>query len=158
MAEFLLFDANPDNEAQLTRSGYRHIIAAVSARDEEERTLFTTKIANCGTGASLYRENTVFHANENLDMRKAVTARLDTLVAKNKLNHAQLIKIDVQGAELDVLNGGSSVIGQADYVLIAEIVEVERFEQQGSEHVQRLADELAHLISNRGMLVVRPVL
>jgi hypothetical protein len=49
-------------------------------------------------------------------------------------------------------------IGQADYVLIAEIVEVERFEQQGSEHVQRLSDDLAHLVSSRGMLVVRPVL
>jgi hypothetical protein len=49
-------------------------------------------------------------------------------------------------------------IGQADYVLIAEIVAVERFEQQGSEHVQRLADDLAHLVSSRGMLIVRPVL
>ena len=49
-------------------------------------------------------------------------------------------------------------IGQADYVLMAEIVEVDRFEQQGSEHVQRLADDLAHLVSSRGMLVVRPIL
>src|SRR6476646_5372173 len=49
-------------------------------------------------------------------------------------------------------------IGQADYVLIAEIVQVERFEQQASEHIQRLADDLAHLVANRGMLVVRPVL
>jgi hypothetical protein len=49
-------------------------------------------------------------------------------------------------------------IGQADYVLIAEIVEVERFEQQASEHVQRLADDLAHLVSSRGMLVLRPAL
>ena len=49
-------------------------------------------------------------------------------------------------------------IGQADYVLIAEILEVERFEQQASEHVQRLADDLAHLVSSRGMLVLRPVL
>ncbi|HEY1776233.1 MAG TPA: hypothetical protein VGG41_08755 [Solirubrobacteraceae bacterium] len=49
-------------------------------------------------------------------------------------------------------------IGQADYVLIAEIVEVERFEQQASEHIQRLADDLEHLVSNRGMLVLRPVL
>jgi hypothetical protein len=49
-------------------------------------------------------------------------------------------------------------IGQADYVLIAEIVEVERFEQQASEHIQRLADELEHLVSSRGMLVVRPIL
>src|SRR6478735_9410770 len=49
-------------------------------------------------------------------------------------------------------------IGQADYVLIAEIANVERWEQQASEHVQRLADDLAHLVSSRGMLVVRPVL
>jgi hypothetical protein len=47
---------------------------------------------------------------------------------------------------------------QADYVLIAEIVQVERFEQQAREQVQRLADELAHLVSSRGMLIVRPVL
>jgi hypothetical protein len=49
-------------------------------------------------------------------------------------------------------------IDQADYVLIAEIVGVERFEQQASEHVQRLTDDLEHLVSSRGMLVVRPVL
>jgi hypothetical protein len=49
-------------------------------------------------------------------------------------------------------------IGQADYVLIAEIVEVERFEEQASDHVQRLSEDLAHLVSNRGMLIVRSVL
>jgi hypothetical protein len=49
-------------------------------------------------------------------------------------------------------------IGAADYVLIAEIVEVERFEQQASEHVQHLADALDHLVASRGMLIVRPVL
>jgi hypothetical protein len=49
-------------------------------------------------------------------------------------------------------------IGQADYVLIAEIAEVERWEQQASEHVQRLTDDLEHLVASRGMLVVRPVL
>src|SRR5436853_7906728 len=49
-------------------------------------------------------------------------------------------------------------IGQADYVLIAEIVEGERFEQQASEHVQRLADDLAHLGASRGLAVRRPVL
>src|SRR3954470_6701101 len=49
-------------------------------------------------------------------------------------------------------------IRQADYVLIAEIVNVENFEQQATEHIQRLADDLDHLVSSRGMLVVRPVL
>jgi hypothetical protein len=49
-------------------------------------------------------------------------------------------------------------MGQADYVLMIQIAEVERFEQQASEHVQRLEDDLAHLVSSRGMLVVSPVL
>jgi hypothetical protein len=49
-------------------------------------------------------------------------------------------------------------IGEADYVLMAEILEVDRFEQQASEPIQRLADELAHLVSSRGMLVLRPAL
>ena len=49
-------------------------------------------------------------------------------------------------------------MGEADYVLIAEIAEVDRFEQQASDHVQRLADDLAHLVAHRGMLVVRTVL
>ena len=49
-------------------------------------------------------------------------------------------------------------IGQADYVLIAEIVEVERFEDQATERIQQLTDDLEHLVASRGMLVVRPVL
>ena len=74
---------------------------------------------------------------------------------------------DIVGGSLDTVSDWrltrpadvpGQAIGQADYVLIAEIVEVERFEQQGSEHVQRLADDLAHLVASRGMLIVRPVL
>ena len=49
-------------------------------------------------------------------------------------------------------------IDQADYVLIAEIVAVERWEHQASELAQRLEEDLAQLVSNRGLLVVRPVL
>jgi hypothetical protein len=49
-------------------------------------------------------------------------------------------------------------IGQADYVLIADILAVDRFEQQASEHVQRLADDLGHLVSSRGMLILRSAL
>ena len=47
---------------------------------------------------------------------------------------------------------------EADYVLIAEVVAVERWEQQASELIERLEDDLAHLVSSRGLLVVRAVL
>ena len=45
---------------------------------------------------------------------------------------------------------------QAAYVLIAEILEAERFDQQASEHVERLVDDLAHLVSSRGMFNLPP--
>src|SRR5689334_20239889 len=47
---------------------------------------------------------------------------------------------------------------EADYVLIAEIVALERWEPQAEERVQRLADDLEHLVSHRGLLVLRRVL
>jgi hypothetical protein len=47
---------------------------------------------------------------------------------------------------------------EADFVLLAEITEPDRFEEQGSERVQQLADDLDHLISGRGMLILRAVL
>jgi hypothetical protein len=46
----------------------------------------------------------------------------------------------------------------ADYVLIAEIDELSRWEEQASELVERLADDLGHLCSSRQMLVVGHVL
>ena len=46
----------------------------------------------------------------------------------------------------------------ADYVVISEITGVDRWETQISEQVQRLADDLAHLVSARRMLVVERVL
>ena len=49
-------------------------------------------------------------------------------------------------------------IGQADYVLIAGILDIDRFEQQGSERIEELADDLEHLVASRGMLVLRSAL
>jgi hypothetical protein len=47
---------------------------------------------------------------------------------------------------------------EADYVLIAEIANLERWEQQAEERVQELADELAHLVASRRMLILERVL
>ena len=49
-------------------------------------------------------------------------------------------------------------IGAADYVLIAEIVEIQRWQEQATELVQHLEGDLGHLVSSRGMLVVGHVL
>jgi hypothetical protein len=54
---------------------------------------------------------------------------------------------DVPGQTLD----------EADYVLIVEFVEIDRFEEQATERVESLADDLDHLVKSRGMLILRSV-
>ena len=49
-------------------------------------------------------------------------------------------------------------VDAADYVLIAEIVNVEHWQQQADERVQRLAEDLEHLVSTRRMLVLERIL
>ena len=74
---------------------------------------------------------------------------------------------DVVSSSLDTMSDyrltrPTDVPGQAtesaDYVLIAEIVNIERWQQQAEQRVQGLADDLAHLVSSRKMLVVQNIL
>ena len=49
-------------------------------------------------------------------------------------------------------------IEAADYVLIAEIVNLKRWQQQAEQRVDSLADDLGHLVSSRRMLVLEHIL
>jgi hypothetical protein len=49
-------------------------------------------------------------------------------------------------------------IYSADYVLIAEIVNIEHWQQQADLRVEALADDLDHLVSSRRMLVLERIL
>ena len=77
------------------------------------------------------------------DDRDVVRGSLDT-VSEWRLTRP----LDVPGQSIEA----------ADYVLIAEIVEIKRWQEQANELVQHLADDLGHLVSSRGMLVVGHVL
>ena len=74
-----------------------------------------------------------------------VTGSLDTMSAWRLTRPA-----DVPGQA----GGGEA----ADYVLIAEIVNLENWNQQAEERIQELSDGLEHLVSSRQMLVLEHVL
>jgi FkbM family methyltransferase len=117
-AAFILFEANADNAAHLQAAGHRHFIVALADADGD-KTLFLPRNADV-TGASLYVENSSYYAGGNLLDRRVATARLDTLTAAHGLPPADLIKIDVQGAELDVIAGGTQALDRCE-ALIAEL-------------------------------------
>jgi FkbM family methyltransferase len=116
-AQFVLFEANRDHAGELAASGRRHLIAALGDTDGGTRAFHVPRAGDV-TGASLYVENTAHYAGLNLQVREVETTRLDTLVAREKLPAPDLIKIDVQGAELEVLAGAAETLGAAGALLV----------------------------------------
>jgi hypothetical protein len=55
------------------------------------------------------------------------------------------------------MNVPGQAIDAADYVLIAEIVNLQRWEEQAEQRVQSLADDLEYLVSSRRMLVLERI-
>ena len=113
----MLFEANSDHAGDLAVSGHRHFIVALGAEDGGVRAFHVPRAGDV-TGASLYVENTTHYAEPNLQVREVATARLDTLVAREKLPAPDLVKIDVQGAEFEVLAGASATLLRTSALMV----------------------------------------
>lgn len=94
-------------------------------RTEEERPFYMTKHPMC---ASLYRPNEKMIARYNnmeFSVLKEVgtikTVSMDHFTEKNDIGPVDFIKIDIQGAELDVFRGGASTLKD----VVAIVTEVE---------------------------------
>jgi len=109
-----LVEPNPFCQEGLEKLPFeRHAVAA--SNESGEATLFLTKEWLQSTGSSLYRENTAFFRDEVVMEHAVQKVRLDDLFAGRRFD---FVKIDTQGAELDVLMGGETVLRQADYILV----------------------------------------
>jgi FkbM family methyltransferase len=109
-----LIEPNPFCLADLSTLGFeQHAVAASNEPGFAE--MFLTREWLQSTGASLYRENTPFFRDEVVVKRQVEKARLDDLLKGRRFD---FVKIDTQGSELDVILGGTVVLGQADYVLV----------------------------------------
>ena len=69
---------------------------------------------NKSTGDSMFKENTGFYANCKPLMKQTTT--LDELFKNNE--QFDLIKIDVQGAEIPVLEGGLNLIKNTSFIVL----------------------------------------
>jgi len=116
-AQFVLFEANRDHAGELAASGHKHLIAALGGDDGGARAFHVPRAGDV-TGASLYVENTSHYAEPNLEVREVATMRLDTLVAREKLTPPDLVKIDVQGAELEVLAGAATTLAGTSALMV----------------------------------------
>ena len=121
-AKIIMVEANPDNEPALRnvarQTKAQLAMSLLMATDGETREFFSPIAGAGNTGSGVFRERTKWFG-EGVVRRKLSSRTLDSILAeKDLLETVDVIKIDVQGAELPVLLGAGKALKAATYVLI----------------------------------------
>jgi FkbM family methyltransferase len=104
----LSIEANPNCEQQLSLKNPNYLITLLGSNTKHQTFHINSDDPLC-TGASVYKENTDYYENPN-------TIILPTQTLNDIGGVYDLIKIDVQGAELDILKGGMGVITECKFL------------------------------------------
>jgi len=110
-SDILMIEANKDKEDILKKKG-NYIIALLGSEDGKEVDYFKCTDDKIDTGNSVYLENTSMKFNPE----KRKTKKLSSLLDPN--DKFDLIKIDVQGSEIEVIEGGESIIKNSNFLLV----------------------------------------
>lgn len=114
--ESIMVEANPYCEPYLIQTNIPYEIKALSNK-KAQKELFVEKQNTVGTGASFYKENTQWYSEGLYTTITTTTTTLDE--QKYFIDHPiDLLKLDVQGSELDILEGGNNTVARSEYVLI----------------------------------------
>lgn len=117
-AEIILFEANPHCEFLYT--GYRYHIGLLSNVNDKPMKFYVNLTESLG-GASYYRE--IGHPNSAKlyppeQYIQMMSCTLDTVVEKLKFPLPDLVKMDVQGSEKDIIEGGVNTISHAQELIV----------------------------------------
>jgi FkbM family methyltransferase len=114
-AYYYMIDGNPITEQYVSKSGIDYKIAYLSDT-VKETVVYKTKHNSFNTGDSLYRENTRYYNDESVIKQNIKTTTLDEIFKNEKTFN--FIKIDSQGSEMDIINGGLEMCKRADVFLL----------------------------------------
>jgi FkbM family methyltransferase len=116
-AHFILFEANPQHEKKLAQLGHRFFNTVLTKPGIQEVEFFVPSGAqSTSTGASYLKEITPHYEHVKVTVLKATT--LDELLSTYSLPQPDLIKIDTQGSELDIIEGGRKIFSGAKWILM----------------------------------------
>jgi FkbM family methyltransferase len=108
-SKVLMIEANEDHVDDLIRTG--HYITALVGKNNEEVDYYTCVDKDNDHGNGIYKENT----NVPFTSVKRKQTTLDSLLPGQRFD---LIKMDVQGAELDIIQGSPAIIHDTKYLFL----------------------------------------
>jgi FkbM family methyltransferase len=141
-AYYLLVEGNEHCERQLQTMNVDYKIALLSDKIKKVKFFIRKEEPTC-TGNSIYREKSSFYEDDNdVIVEEKETSTLYNILGES---YFDLIKIDVQGSEIDIIKGGLEIIKKAKGVLME--VSLEEFNQGSptSEYVVPFMKDLGFL-------------
>jgi FkbM family methyltransferase len=156
-AEVIAFEAADVHEFLYQETGIRYHIGVLSNESGKEVNFYQNDEAPGGN--SYYRENAEIqpaaaHLYSDKYLRKLRTITLDAIVNLKQFPPPDLIKMDVQGAELDVLKGAQETIKTAKHIILElQIVEYNKgapLKDVVIEYMDSIGYDCLGLFSNNG--------
>jgi FkbM family methyltransferase len=121
-AQFFLFEANPAHAPGLQKLPFHYFIATLG--DQERQVDF---FSNNGSGDSIFRERTAHYLDDQCEVKQMSMTTLQKMVQDHKLPLPDLIKLDAQGAEKIIMEGGISIVCHAEAIVIeVKVIEYNR--------------------------------
>lgn len=116
-AEIWCFEGNEECKVIYDEKGINYNIGLLSDEDNKE-----VKYYYCNEhpgGNSYYQEiGSINSKNDFINYKVKYTSKLDTVCENKKIPPPDLVKIDVQGAEMDVIKGGINNILKTKHLIV----------------------------------------
>ena len=100
--EVLSVEGNPKCEEDLSKVNSNYLISLLGKENKSEKLYLSLEDEKC-SGASIYKETTFYYDEYN-------TVELPMITLDSLNREFDFIKMDVQGAELDVVAGGAKTV------------------------------------------------
>lgn len=131
-ANFYLFDPNP----KIVLKDFTYNCLGVSDKNEIKKYNYNSFAPSSGSGYNnitsndffwvLTRKIFTFNFFKKFIVFKTKTITLDTFCKKKNIKEIELLKIDTEGHEMNVLNGGKNILGKT------KIIQIEIFSKKKS--------------------------
>jgi FkbM family methyltransferase len=152
-AQYHLFEAMEESEELFQETQYPYHIGVFSDEDDKEVTFYKNVLFPGGN--SYYMENPkespiaadLFENPDNQFKRR--TLKLDTVRQQRNFPYPDLLKIDVQGCEIDILRGATDILSHVKHL----IVELQHVEYNIGA---KLCHESIPIIESMGFKLVTP--